>query len=182
MDPKILFFTDKPPEDREAIHIWLGKPAFSHEDLLQELVGRYLGPSFPQKILYSNTRKPYLAGTPLHFNLSDVQEWVAVAFHWNRPVGIDIERIQPVERMEQLIQELFSLEEQQYVQEKEPLLRFWEIWTRKEACLKALGIGLQDNMREWSCAGRRPWTIVKNVAVHSLPMPPSLAAAVAISS
>jgi phosphopantetheinyl transferase len=179
MKKRVLFFAQKPPEDKNAIHIWVGKAALPHEELLCRLIGLYLG-SPPSKLTSGPGGKPYLPDSPLHFNLSDSEDWLAIAFHWGTPVGIDLEVIRPIEEMDPLILNCFSKREQVYVREKETLARFWEIWNRKEACLKALGLGLQDRMAEWDCFGKN-WVEVKDVWVSSCPMKHNLSAAVAFS-
>jgi len=180
VEKKVLFFTEQPPVDREAIHIWLGKTALPHEQSLRRLIGQYLGAPPPQMVT-GPTGKLYLPDSPLHFNLSDADDWIAMAFSWEAPVGIDIETIRPIEGMEQVITDCFSPKEQAYVQEKDTLVRFWQIWNRKEACLKALGLGLQDDMRSWDCSGQ-DWISVDKVWVRSLPAPHNLSAAVAITA
>lgn len=180
MKKDVLFFTTTPPEDQTAIHIWLGKSDLPHEELLSHWIGKYLGFS-PPILSTTPTGKPYLADSPLHFNLSDSGGWIAIAFSWEGPVGIDLETIRPIEGMDQLILDCFSPREQSYVNEKDTLLRFWEIWNRKEACLKAKGLGLQDNMAKWDCFGN-DWIYVNQVWVHSLPIKDNLSTAVAITN
>ncbi|MBX3719303.1 MAG: 4'-phosphopantetheinyl transferase superfamily protein [Parachlamydiales bacterium] len=182
MEKKVLFFTDAPPEDKTAIHIWVGKTTSSHEQHIREILERYLGSStFKLESLPGG--KLFLPNESLHFNLSDSQEWVAMALSWEAPVGIDIETIRPFEGMEQLICDCFSLQEQAYVnnphETKKLLVRFWEIWNRKEACFKALGLGLQDNISHWDCYGN-DWILVNQVWVRSVPMEHPLSLAVAI--
>jgi len=175
---KVLFFENKPPEDKTAIHVWVGKADLPHEKLLCHWLGTYLGAS-PIELSKTSTGKPYLPSSPLHFNLSDSDDWLAIAFSWEAPVGIDIETIRPIDGMEQLILDCFSSKEQAYVKQKDTLVRFWEIWNRKEACFKALGLGLQDNMADWDCSGNG-WVSVNNTWVSSMPMKYNLSAAVAI--
>ncbi len=182
MNKQVIFFTEKPPEDRTAIHICLSKTELPHEQVLRYRVSQYLGSSAFQ-LATSPNGKLYLMDTQLHFNLSDCKEWLAIAFSWEAPVGIDIEEIYPIEKREQLIMDCFAAQEKEYVHsaknQDEALLRFWEIWNRKEACFKALGQGLQDKMDEWDCAGN-DWVFVKGVWVRSVPLEPPLSAAVAI--
>ncbi|MCK4934333.1 MAG: 4'-phosphopantetheinyl transferase superfamily protein [Simkaniaceae bacterium] len=178
MQKKILFFTQNPPLDKDAIHIWMGKTKLSHEMQLRHLLELYLG--FPPPKFVTNSKgKLYLPDSPLHFNLSDSKEWLAIAFSWEAPVGIDIETIRPIEEMDQFIIDYFSKEEQAYIKEKDSIVRLFEIWSRKEACFKAMGIGLQDDMDRWNCCGK-DWIFVNEVWVKSLPIGNNLAAAVAI--
>ena len=184
MQKKVVFFTQKPPEDKKAIHIWLGRVTCSHEQHLCRILKQYLGSS-PINLAASPTGKLYLPNSPLHFNLSDSEDWVAVALSWEAPVGIDIEKIRPIEGMEQIVEDCFSSKERDYlypkktISKKEMLHRFWEIWNRKEACFKALGSGLQDEMNRWDCSGDG-WIFVNNLCVRSVPVKHHLSAAVAI--
>ncbi len=184
MKKTVLFFTEKPPLDNQAIHIWLGKTTLSHEEHLCHILKLYLGSS-PIKLSKSPTGKLYLANSSLHFNLSDSEDWLAIALSWEAPVGIDIETLRPLEEMKQMVEDYFSLKEQSYVYPKkaiskeETLARFWEIWNRKEACFKALGSGLQDEMNRWDCFGN-DWVFVNRVWVRSVRVNHPLSAAVAI--
>ena len=178
MKKKILLFTEEPPADRSAIHIWLGKSELPHEKCLSQLIERYLGFS-PLRIETTPTGKPYLPNSPLSFNLSDTEDWLAVAFSWEAPIGIDIEVIRPIEEMEGLMVDCFSPREQAYVKSQNSVERFWEIWTRKEAYCKALGLGLQDQMNRLDCYGKG-WILVNNVWVRSFFMKENFSAAVAI--
>ena len=178
------FFTQKPPKDQSAIHIWLGKVNLSHEQHLRQVLSHYLDcPSV--NIATSTEGKHYLPDSSLHFNLSDSDDWLAIALSWEAPVGIDIETIRPIDGTKQIILDNFSPNEQTFVNSpndsevNDYLGRFWEIWNRKEACLKALGIGLQDNMSHWDCCGE-DWIFVNEVWVRSVPMGHNLSAAVAI--
>lgn len=85
------------------------------------------------------------------FNLSHSGSIVACVISRNI-VGIDCEVIN--NKYLHLAPEIFSSKEMEYLNkhssesEKEDI--FFEIWTRKEAYLKALGIGLQDNLKSLS--------------------------------
>jgi hypothetical protein len=184
MKKKVLFFTKRPPADPHAIHIWLGKTTLSHEQHLCEILGRYLGAA-PTHLAISSTGKPYLPNSPLHFNLSDSGDWLALALSWEAPVGIDIEKLRAVEEMDEIVADHFSLKERMYVYPAKPIderrriRRFWEIWNRKEACVKALGLGLQDGMNRWDCSGK-DWIFVNGVWVRSMPIKHHLSVAVAV--
>ena len=179
---EIIFFDQKPPKDQSAIHIWLGKEEVSHDMHLRQILKEYLGVS-SFKLITSSKGKQHLQDFPLHFNLSDSHGWLAIALSWEAPVGIDIESIRPIEEMDQMTQDYFSLDEQKYVKDSknESLLRFWEVWSRKEACLKALGIGLQDHMDKWDCFGKG-WILVNDIWVRSVPTQKDLSLAVAIEA
>lgn len=89
--------------------------------------------------------KPELAAHPrFHFNISHAGEWTAAVFD-RAPVGIDIERIAQIDTG--TFASHFTKKEQSFVRAsgstaKERLERFYDIWTRKESYVKAIGTGL----------------------------------------
>lgn len=79
--------------------------------------------------------KPFLAEYPqLHFSISHSGEW-AVCVLDEAPVGVDIERIRPI-NTRRLAKRCFGLSEAMTPCE------FFDRWTRQESFLKATGIGL----------------------------------------
>ncbi len=96
---------------------------------------------------YGNHGKPYIGNCPWHFNISHTNESWAMAFSKQGSLGIDIEEIQDFEDLIGLIQKYFHHDEVKYVHEAEAKTdAFYRIWTRKEALLKASGIGLTDDL------------------------------------
>lgn len=88
MNKKILFFTDTPPQDKTAIHIWFGSVTVSHEEALTLILKKYLDTTVPP-LKKTAEGKLYLPNGPLHFNLSDTGDSLAIALSWQSPVGID---------------------------------------------------------------------------------------------
>jgi len=114
---------------------------------LRRLLGRYLSLS-PQAVVleYGSEGKPFCASQPpawrICFNLSHSENTAALAISNGFEVGIDIERVRPIEECVPL--EVFSnAERTQFTAlpdwEKNDV--FFENWARKEAGLKALGTG-----------------------------------------
>lgn len=90
--------------------------------------------------------KPHLTLSPSHplnFSLSHTRCAIAVAVD-SQPVGIDIESIASARRLEPLfLDRTMNADEQALIRESaDPCLAFTELWTRKEALVKALGTGL----------------------------------------
>ena len=85
--------------------------------------------------------KPTLEGSPVQFSLSHAGDWVACGLACC-PLGVDIEKVQPVERgMYELC--LTSQERQQLEQASTPPeRRFIQLWTLKESFGKLRGDGL----------------------------------------
>jgi 4'-phosphopantetheinyl transferase len=96
---------------------------------------------------YGIRGKPRLSGVGegLEFNLSHTEDLALCAITRGRAVGVDVERLRPMDDAEQIIARFFSPREQaeffEYPQ-PERLAAFFRAWTRKEALLKATGGGL----------------------------------------
>jgi 4'-phosphopantetheinyl transferase len=122
---------------------------------LRRWLGACLGLSPPHVPLTTNANgKPYLhtavrdgygqQATLLHFNVAHTSGKGLIAFA-RYPVGIDVERIRPVENVEGLMQRYFSPSEYAQWQKSSADGRvdvFFRLWTGKEAVLKAVGRSL----------------------------------------
>lgn len=90
--------------------------------------------------------KPYVdAAHGLGFNLSHAGDEAIAAFSRSPDVGIDIERVQPRGDLAALAATVFTdaeCAELAAVPDAQRLEAFLSGWTRKEACLKAVGFGL----------------------------------------
>ncbi|MFT0786398.1 4'-phosphopantetheinyl transferase family protein [Synechococcus sp. H55.10] len=116
--------------------------------LLRTLLGRYSGlPPRAIPLGYTAAGKPYWPDPPLplQFNLSHSHEWILVGLTLQRRIGVDLERIRPVPRWQRIARRYFSAAEQARLLACPPAERervFLELWTQKEALLKAMGVGL----------------------------------------
>ena len=105
-------------------------------------------PGAPRKIAFTigPQGKPRLAGAaPLHFNLSHCGDTGVVALHTAHELGVDLEQLRTVDDLDALAQRCFTPDEQRELAaaptgDRDRL--FLQGWTRKEACLKAIGSGL----------------------------------------
>jgi 4'-phosphopantetheinyl transferase len=90
--------------------------------------------------------KPRLAGhTDLRFNLSHSEDVAVIAVARDHELGVDVERLRPLDDLEALAAATLSpAEAVAWAALPEPLRlpAFLETWTRKEAFLKAVGEGL----------------------------------------
>lgn len=96
-------------------------------------------------LLIGEQGKPYLRGHALHFNMSHSTDWALMGWHPDQIIGLDIETGHHLNDIELLARNHFAWDEQQEVMQARPDQRsevFLTCWTRKEACLKALGSGL----------------------------------------
>jgi 4'-phosphopantetheinyl transferase len=94
--------------------------------------------------------KPFVAapdaGRALRFSLSHSGDIAVVAVSRGRDVGVDVERVRPLDDLEGFSARYFSPAERDalgHVPSADRLCAFFEIWTLKEAYLKACGEGLQ---------------------------------------
>ena len=86
-----------------------------------------------------------IAGMGLEFNLSHTSDWTAVVVTRGVPYGIDIELIRPIPEMLDIAHRNFAPEELRALEQLDENTRprrFFELWTEKEAWLKASGGGL----------------------------------------
>ena len=85
-------------------------------------------------------------GKPLsedvNFNISH-SKGVVVFVKDNIPIGIDIEKIRPVENS--LVEYISSNEEREYIKSD---INFYEIWTNKESLTKAIGTGIKTKIKD----------------------------------
>ena len=114
--------------------------------MLRQLLGRYLGQD-PGAVAFSRGAhgKPFLPEGGLHFNVSHTHELALYAIARDREVGVDVEWMRPQVAHEQIAARFFSLEEQEALAQVPDVARqaaFYNIWTRKEAYVKARGDGI----------------------------------------
>lgn len=130
--------------DRDAIAFVAGRGQ------LRSLLGQYLNLAPTQiKFIYSKTGKPQLDPRlnphQLVFNVSHSRDRIVYAISRDRWVGIDLEAIRPIPKLQQLADRFFTPYEAKSLQALPPhhqQLAFLRGWTRKEAFLKATGVGI----------------------------------------
>jgi len=97
------------------------------------------------KITYGPAGKPHLDGTGLGFNLSHSGEWALLAIS-REVVGIDLEQSRSVD-YDGISREIFSASELALLAKAvtaEKVDTFFRLWVRREARLKALGVGITE--------------------------------------
>jgi 4'-phosphopantetheinyl transferase len=116
---------------------------------LREILGRYLGAA-PDRLelaynAYGKPELPAASAGGIQFNLAHSGAWALVAVSRFRPVGIDLERVRPLRDIDQLARNTFSARElasYEALPQEGRQLGFFACWTRKEAMIKAWGVGL----------------------------------------
>ncbi len=120
--------------------------------LLRRLLSQYVG-MLPSELVFSYTNfgKPYLILTDqdIHFNVSHSDN-AAIFAVCSKNVGVDVEntcRNQSLSTAAHLFLSDFEIHQLAEVPENQIDLECLRIWTRKEAFLKAIGLGLVDELR-----------------------------------
>jgi 4'-phosphopantetheinyl transferase len=89
-------------------------------------------------------KKPVVRNNqPVFFNVSHSSDWALIAIS-TKEVGVDIEWINPNFNFTGIVQEYFSSAEAKHLAVHNSALAFFELWTRKEAFLKATGQGIGE--------------------------------------
>ena len=128
--------------DHQAFVICRGK--------LRELLARYVNCSSSDiSLINDSLGKPVVLNQygerTIRFNLSHSRDFAIFAITLDHEIGIDIEYIQHIPNVNQISEIIFSVKELaefQSISPEQRLKAFYTAWTRKEAFVKATGIGL----------------------------------------
>jgi 4'-phosphopantetheinyl transferase len=122
--------------------------------LVRSLLGRYLNTA-PAKLIfgYGPQGKPALednfAESGLHFNVTHSEDLALVAVTRLGDVGVDVEKVRWLADFDELVSRFFSPREAAVfrdLSEEEKSGAFFNLWTRKEAWLKATGEGIAHSL------------------------------------
>lgn len=118
--------------------------------LLRSILGEHLECG-PRKIefKYSSFGKPHLKDSDLCFNLAHAGDCYILAV-CKKPVGIDIELRRSMLDLDALAEQVFSPAESQLWNTNRTNDKFLSLWTRKEALLKGIGLGIANHVQEVS--------------------------------
>lgn len=92
--------------------------------------------------------KPYLLNADVHFNLSHAGE-IALCAVADVPVGVDAEYVRPIPEWRDIAVMIYSQQECAELEATPAVQRdltFLNIWTRKEAIIKATGEGFHSDL------------------------------------
>lgn len=117
---------------------------------LRRIIGRCLNLKPAEvRFHYNPNGKPLIRG--LHFNLSHCEDLALIAVSRAGRVGVDVERVRVLENAGELVAQFFAPRERvaydRLPPEKQPQA-FFNLWTRKEALLKATGDGIGHLLSE----------------------------------
>lgn len=147
---------DLPPLGGDEIHVWTlalagdAPPRATAEaarDVLGRLLRAYAGLAAAPALEHSQFGKPHApAADGVEFNLSHSGPRALLAFARKLPLGIDLERIERRVDPDEIARRFFDAGEADALgrlpSAEARRQAFLQLWTRKEAVLKALGRGL----------------------------------------
>jgi 4'-phosphopantetheinyl transferase len=148
-DAQVLSEPERAQAQRFRFEVHARRYVSSHV-ALRQLLADHTGQS-PSALQFSDGShgKPRLQAadksTRPHFNMSHSGGWALVGICTSHPIGVDIELLTSMTDTAMLAQHNFSAAENAAFQQTRPddqQEAFLRCWTRKEACLKALGSGL----------------------------------------
>ena len=128
--------------------------------ILRSILARYLDCS-PGALGFSYSRfgKPYVGDEktpPIHFNVAHSANRFILAVA-GRPVGVDLERIEShsknLSELDSLANHVFSnaeLSQWGRIPDSHRTEAFLSLWTRKEALLKGIGLGIAHHVKDVS--------------------------------
>jgi len=113
---------------------------------LRNVLSRYLNCQ-PNELtfLVDEYGKPALKGYKLEFNLSHSGDFALIAVTQKHKVGVDVEHIRTDKDLEGIANRFFSqseVSELMALPSEQGIVGFFNCWTRKEAYIKAHGLGL----------------------------------------
>lgn len=118
--------------------------------------------------------KPTLANEPsLRFSFSHSADLALLAVAREREVGVDVELQRPLPEARRMAQSFFAPDELAALAslpEDAFVPGFFECWSRKEAFVKALGLGLSFPLDSFVVSVGQPAELLE---VHGLPPPPA---------
>jgi 4'-phosphopantetheinyl transferase len=122
---------------------------------LRSILAMYLGAKSAEvPIETAANGKPQLAPTvacDLRFNLAHSGELALVAVTRGREIGVDVERLRPVEHWQEIASRYFHPTETAAIgaDVAQTPTNFFRCWTRKEAVLKAIGVSMEKDTAGW---------------------------------
>lgn len=133
----------------------LKRPEKKAQSIGAELVLNYaVGKEIGKKPEYDidENGKPYLTNADdVYFNLSHSGDYAVCVVH-DSSVGIDIQKMKEFDAA--MIKRFFTDEEKEYIEKSKDMKKaFFEIWSKKESFIKAVGKGLRIPLNSFSVCG-----------------------------
>lgn len=100
-----------------------------------------------KRIKKTSENQPYIDGFNLNFSVSHTEKFCAVAVAEKGKIGMDAEMIKPISIND--FDDFLHPAEKKFLSKKEnPEKEFLNIWTKKEAVLKATGKAISDELNQ----------------------------------
>lgn len=120
--------------------------------VLRSILAEYLG-TIPQDIEFirNSYGKPFVRGANIEFNMSHSYNSAYYAITSDFSVGIDVEFYNKGKNIFNIAKSVFSIDELEFFLNLSDLKRqefFFNVWTKKEAVIKAMGLGLAYPMEK----------------------------------
>jgi 4'-phosphopantetheinyl transferase len=117
---------------------------------MRHIFGKYLN-QIPSNVVFGTgeNNKPYIENSNplnLQYNLSHSGDAILLAVSGSA-IGADIEFINHKFGFSEVLNDNFSVDEINYIKENESAARFFKLWTRKEALIKATAQGLNGDLK-----------------------------------
>lgn len=113
---------------------------------LRLILSRYLEqPANSIEFAVAEFGKPYIKSSVINFNVSHSQGKALLAISLSEAIGVDLECWRELDHAEAIVKRHYSESEKAYwakLAERQKTSVFFDIWTRKEAFIKATGRGL----------------------------------------
>lgn len=156
-DPLLLLLSEDEVSRARRFHFAKDRNHFIvARAILRKLLAAYLNIDASElRFVYEEKGKPALEESQrslLSFNLAHSHGRVIYAFSRDRELGVDLEFMREDLGSDQIAERFFSASEIVALESLTPELRqqaFFECWTRKEAYIKALGVGLSMPLYEF---------------------------------
>jgi 4'-phosphopantetheinyl transferase len=138
-----------------------------HGLLRQVLSDRLMIPPMKLTFIKGADNKPFLPGNPLYFNISHTRKSFAFVISGNY-AGIDLEDINRKLDLKSFLDSTFNPGERRFLTENqdETRERFFLLWTRKEALLKAIGTGIIQDLSKIKVSSAKNFIDKKVIIKH----------------
>lgn len=129
---------------------------FLSRAILRRILARYLSLS-PEKIEFKlgESGKPYVVNTDFQFNVSHSGDCLLIGITVGNEIGVDVEHVREKQNVIALAERFFSKAEYDAIKIlslENQVAAFYRCWTRKEAFIKATGLGLSFGLSNFEVA------------------------------
>lgn len=136
-------------------HRWQDAHASLFGKLLLKKALEHLGLNLSLGALsYTNNKRPYWMSSDVDFNISHSGDYVVCLLSDEMRVGIDIEKVANLSALTDFSSQFHEKEWKDIMQSENSLQTFYRYWTKKEALIKADGIGLNYNLKKIDLSDR----------------------------